>query len=48
MKNILLMGGNQFLGKKLCEFLLNKKYTVYILNRGTKPSPDGAEFFKMR
>lgn len=46
MKKILLMGGNQFLGKKLYEFLLNKGYTVYILNRGNRINPDGAEFLK--
>lgn len=46
MKNILLMGGNQFVGKKLCEFLLNKKYKVYVLNRGTRPSPEKAEVLK--
>lgn len=46
MKKILLMGGNQFLGKRLCEFLLDKGYTVYILNRGNRINPDGAEFLK--
>ncbi len=43
MTSILLMGGNQFVGKKLCEFLLNKGYKVYILNRGNRPSPEKAE-----
>ena len=46
MKKILLMGGNQFLGKRLCEFLLDNGYTVYILNRGNRINPDGAEFLK--
>lgn len=46
MKSILLMGGNQFTGKKLCEFLLNKGYKVYVLNRGNRPNPEKAEFLK--
>lgn len=46
MTSILLMGGNQFVGKKLCEFLLNKGYKVYILNRGNRPSPEKAELLK--
>lgn len=46
MKSILLMGGNQFAGKKLCEFMLNKGYKVYVLNRGNRPNPEKAEFLK--
>ncbi len=46
MTSILLMGGNQFVGKKLCEFLLNKGYKVYVLNRGNRPSPEKAELLK--
>lgn len=46
MKKILLMGGNQFLGKRLCEFLLDKGYTVYVLNRGNRPSPQRAELLR--
>lgn len=46
MKKVLLMGGNQFLGKRLCEFLLDKGYKVYILNRGSRPNPKRAELLK--
>ncbi|MDU1911565.1 NAD-dependent epimerase/dehydratase family protein [Fusobacterium sp.] len=46
MKSILLMGGNQFVGKKLCEFLLNNGYKVYVLNRDRRPSPEKAELLK--
>lgn len=46
MKSILLMGSNQFAGKKLCEFMLNKGYKVYVLNRGNRPNPEKAEFLK--
>ena len=34
MKKILVMGGNQFVGKEIVKKLLEKKYQVYVLNRG--------------
>lgn len=46
MKKVLLMGGNQFVGKRMCELLLKKKFEVYILNRGTRKNPEGAKFIK--
>lgn len=33
---ILVMGGNQFLGKALCESLLTLGHTVFALNRGNR------------
>lgn len=34
MKKILIMGGNQFVGKAIAKGFLGKGYTVYALNRG--------------
>ncbi len=36
MGNILVLGGNQFLGVNICKELLIEKYQVYVLNRGTR------------
>lgn len=36
MSKILVMGGNQFLGKALCESLLTLGHTVFALNRGNR------------
>lgn len=33
---ILVMGGNQFLGKALTEKLLTQNYEVFVLNRGIR------------
>ena len=33
---ILVLGGNQFLGKALCKKLLELGHRVYALNRGTR------------
>ena len=32
MKKILIMGGNQFVGKEIVKKFLEKDYTIYILN----------------
>lgn len=46
MKTILVMGGNQFLGKAICEKLIKEKNKVYVINRGTRPNIDGVIFLK--
>lgn len=46
MKKVLVMGGNQFLGKAVTEKLLELNYCVYVLNRGTRKNLLGANFLK--
>lgn len=35
VKNILVMGGSYFIGRKIVNILIDNKYNVYTLNRGT-------------
>lgn len=46
MKNILVMGGNQFLGKALCEKLIESNYNVFVLNRGSRENLKGVTHLK--
>ena len=46
MKKILVMGGNQFVGKEVAKKLLEKNYKVYVLNRGIRKNLDNAIFLK--
>ena len=46
MKKILIMGGNQFVGKEIAKKFLDKDYTAYVLNRGTRKNIKGVFFFK--
>ena len=46
MKKILIMGGNQFVGKEIAKNFLEKDYTVYVLNRGTRKNIEGVFFLK--
>lgn len=46
MKKILIMGGNQFVGKEIAKKFLEKNNTVYVLNRGTRKNIEGVFFFK--
>lgn len=39
-KQVLVMGGSYFIGKKIVEVLLENDYIVYTLNRGTRESND--------
>ena len=39
-KQVLVMGGSYFIGKKIVDVLLDNNYTVYILNRGTRENND--------
>ncbi|MEG0775322.1 NAD-dependent epimerase/dehydratase family protein [Clostridium sp.] len=39
-KQILIMGGSYFIGKKIVDVLLDKDYLVYTLNRGTMEDND--------
>ena len=41
MKKILIMGGNQFVGKEIAKNFLEKDYTIYVLNRGTRKNIEG-------
>ena len=47
MKKILIMGGNQFVGKEIVKKFLEKDYTINILNRGTRKNIEEAIFFKV-
>ena len=46
MKKILVMGGNQFVGKEVAKKLLEKNYKVYVLNRGIRRNLDEVIFLK--
>ena len=46
MKKILIMGGNQFIGKEIVKNFLEKDYIVYVLNRGTRKNIEGVFFLK--
>ena len=46
MKKILIMGGNQFVGKEIAKKFLEKNYIVYVLNRGIKKNITEAVFLK--
>lgn len=46
MKKVLILGGNQFLGRHICEKLIAEKYQVYVFNRGTRINPSGAIHIK--
>ena len=46
MKKILIMGGNQFVGKEIVKKFLEKNYIVYVLNRGIKKNITEAVFLK--
>ena len=46
MKKVLVMGGNQFLGKRVCEILLEKKYEVFAINRGNRKNLKNINFLK--
>ena len=47
MKKNLIMGGNQFVGKEIVKKFLEKDYTIYILNRGTRKNIEEVIFFKV-
>ena len=47
MKKILIMGGNQFVGKEIAKKFLDKDYTAYVLNRGTRKNIKGVFFLKV-
>ncbi|CEJ92065.1 hypothetical protein VHEMI07743 [[Torrubiella] hemipterigena] len=40
--HLLILGGTSFLGRALVEQARNRNHTITVLNRGTKPAPDGA------
>ncbi len=46
MKKILILGGNQFVGKSIGETLVEAGYKVYLLNRGSRPNPEGTTHLK--
>ena len=46
MKKILIVGGNQFVGKEIAKKFLEKDYIVYVLNRGTRKNIEGVFFLK--
>jgi len=46
MKKILIVGGNQFVGKEITKKFLEKDYIVYVLNRGIKKNITEAVFLK--
>ena len=46
MKRILILGGNQFVGRSVAEALVSGGYEVYLLNRGSRPNPKGTIHLK--
>lgn len=40
VKQVLVMGGSYFIGKKIVDVLLDNNYSVYTLNRGTRENND--------
>ncbi|PRR82524.1 NAD-dependent epimerase/dehydratase family protein [Clostridium vincentii] len=40
IKQVLVMGGSYFIGKKIVDALLDNNYSVYTLNRGTRENND--------
>ena len=46
MKKILIMGGNQFVGKEIVKNFLEKDYIVYVINRGMRKNIEGVVFLK--
>ena len=46
MKKILIMGGNQFVGKEIVKKFLEKDHIVYVLNRGRRKNIEGVFFLK--
>lgn len=44
---ILVMGGNQFLGKALAEKLITLNYKVFVLNRGNRENIIGTNHIKV-
>ena len=47
MKKILIVGGNQFVGKEIVKKFLEKDYIVYVLNRGTRKNIEEVIFLKV-
>lgn len=42
MGKVLIFGGNQFVGRHICERLIEDGYQVYVVNRGSRKNPQGA------
>ncbi|WP_429189457.1 NAD-dependent epimerase/dehydratase family protein [Fusobacterium sp. PH5-44] len=47
MKSVLVMGGNQFVGREVAKYFIKKKYKVYVLNRGTRENLNAAIHLKV-
>lgn len=43
---VLLLGGNQFLGRAISQKLIDLNCDLYLLNRGSRPNPEEAKFIK--
>ena len=46
VQSILIMGGNQFVGKSIGKYFIKEGYKVYLLNRGTRENLQGAIHLK--
>lgn len=46
MKKILVTGGTVFVSRYIAEYYLAGGYNVYVLNRNTRPQPEGAELIQ--
>ncbi len=46
MKKILIIGGNQFVGKEIVKKFLEKDYKIYVLNRGIRKNINEVIFLK--
>lgn len=43
---VLLLGGNQFLGRAISQKLTNLNFNVFVLNRGNRENPEGTQFIR--
>lgn len=45
-KKLLVTGGTTFVSRTVAEYFSQRDYDVYVLNRGTKPQPEGVTLIK--
>lgn len=46
MKNMLVTGGTVFVSRYAAEYFVRRGWKVYVLNRGTRPQPEGVELIR--
>ena len=45
MSKILVTGGTRFVSRYTAEYYAQKGYEVYVLNRNSRPQPEGVTLF---